>query len=284
MRIPEILRAKKTGRKLTMLSVYDCPMADIVDRSGVDMTLVGDSLGMVILGYPSTREVTMDEMIHHAKAVRRGVKKSLLIGDLPLKGVERGPRQALESARRFMNEAGCEAVKLEWVKDAPAILAAFRKARIPVMAHVGLTPQTIGAYKVQGAKADDALRIFNEAHVAETEGAFGVLFECVPEEVAKTVTSTLKIPTIGIGSGRGCDGQVLVFHDVAGMNASFRARFVQRYAYLYPSMEKAASRYVKAVSTGKYPRKKHTFAIPSEELAAFRDAVDAVKGKAKIWR
>ena len=252
-----------------MLTAYDHPTAELLDQSGVDWILVGDSLGMVVLGYSSTLPVTMDEMIHHAKAARRGVKNACLIGDIPLKGIEKGPRQALDSAKRFIEEAGCDAVKLEWGPQAAVIAALFKKHRIPFMGHVGLTPQRVKpgeGFRVKGASGDEAHTIYESAKVFEKNGAFAVLLECVPEKVSKLITENLKVPTIGIGAGKYCDGQVLVFHDLAGIFTRFTPRFVKRYANTHAIMRKAVARYAQEVKSGRFPAKKHTFSIDEKEL------------------
>ncbi|HTL70999.1 MAG TPA: 3-methyl-2-oxobutanoate hydroxymethyltransferase, partial [Candidatus Eisenbacteria bacterium] len=257
------------GKRWAMLTAYDCPTAEIVDSAGADFVLVGDSLGMVVLGYDSTAAVTMDEMIHHARAVRRGVKRAILVGDLPLKGVEKGPRQALASARRFVREAGCEAVKVEWGPRAAAVTALLTKNRIPVMGHVGLTPQTSKGFHVHGATAADAAAVLAAAKTFESLGAFAVLLECVPEPVGAAVTKALTVPTIGIGAGRSTSGQVLVFHDVMGLFTKFKPRFVKRYAEFEPAMRKAAAAFVSDVARRRFPGPENVFSMKPEELAKF---------------
>ena len=255
-----------------MMTAYDAPTAELLEEQGVDILLVGDSVGMVLLGYDSTAPVTMDEMLHHAKAVRRGAKKSTVIGDLPLKGVQKGPKQALASARRFIREAGCQAVKLEWGPHAVESTRLMVKKGILVMGHVGLTPQRAakeGGYKVRGQQAENALEILRHALAFEKAGAFAVLLECVPAPVAKVITKTLKVPTVGIGAGPDCDGQVLVFQDVTGSFHKFRPRFAQRYGQVYESSQKAVGRFLKDVRQKKYPQKKHTFGMKSDERQRF---------------
>lgn len=284
MDIPALIQAKIRGKKWAVLTAYDFPTGEAVDAAGADFVLVGDSLGMVVLGYLSTRDVTMDEMIHHAKAVRRGVKKALVIGDLPLKGIEKGPNQALRSARRFMQEAGCDAVKVEWSERAPAILERLRREKIPVMGHVGLTPQSVpvgGPFKVKGALAEEAAAIYEAALTFEKLGAFSVVLECVPEPVAARITKALKIPTIGIGAGRFCDGQVLVFHDVTGIFNKFSPRFVKRYAELGPLMRKAVSSFVLDTAKGRFPAKCHVYEMPKEALKDFDMRIKNRKGKGR---
>lgn len=273
LKISVLVRAKKKSHRWALLTAYDAPTAEILEKAGVDFILVGDSVGMVVLGYPSTASVTMDEMIHHAKAVRRGAKRSLVIGDMPLKGIQQGPRQALGSAKRFIREAGCNAVKLEWGPNALRMTKLLVRHKIPVMGHVGLTPQTAqkkNGFRVQGQDAESAIGILKAAKAFEGEGAFSVLLECVPREVARRITRELRIPVIGIGAGPDCDGQVLVFHDLVGIFKKFRPRFVKRYAELDSVMARAVTRYVHEVRTGKFPAKKHSFSMSVKELEKFR--------------
>ena len=258
--------------RYVMLTAYDAPTAELLEAQGVDILLVGDSVGMVLLGYESTVSVTMDEMIHHAKAVRRGAKKSFVIGDLPLKGVEKGPKQALESARRFVREAGCQAVKLEWSPRCLKTTRLLVKNGIPVMGHIGLTPQSAakeGGFGVRGQRADKAAQLLKNALALEKTGAFAVLLECVPTPVAKKITQRLKIPTFGIGAGKYCDGQVLVFHDVVGAFKKFKPRFVRSYADVHSMMQQAVGRFVKDVRSEHFPKKKHGFNMKKEEAMRF---------------
>ena len=255
-----------------MITAYDAPTAALLEAEGVDVILVGDSVGMVLLGYDSTVPVTMDEMIHHAKAARRGAKKAFLMGDLPLKGVQKGPRQTLESARRFVRDAGCQAVKLEWNARCLESTRLLVKNRIPIMGHVGLTPQSAsrdGGFKVRAQEAEQAKELLQKALAFEKAGAFAVLLECVPTPVAQAVTKRLKVPTFGIGAGPHCNGQVLVFQDVVGSFKKFRPRFVKAYADADSVMRKAVSRFVRDVRTGRFPQKKHSFGMKKEERAAF---------------
>lgn len=264
---------KRSRRKLVMLTVYDAPTAELLEQAGVDVLLVGDSLGMVLLGYDSTVPVTMDEMIHHAKAVRRGAKKSFVIGDLPLKGVEKGPAQTLASAKRFMKEAGCQAVKLEW---GPRCLESARllvNNRIPVMGHVGLTPQTAakeGGFRVRAKEAQPAIDVAAQALAFEKAGAFAVLLECVPAPVAKTITELLRVPTFGIGAGPSCDGQVLVTNDLLGSFKKFKPRFVRSYADVHAVSLRAVGRFVSDVREKKFPTRKYSFGMPPQERRRFQ--------------
>ena len=274
MKIRDFAIFKRKRRKIVMMTAYDAPTAELLEAQGVDVLLVGDSVGMVLLGYDSTASVTMDEMEHHAKAVLRGAsKKALVIGDLPLKGVEKGPRQALESARRFIR-AGCKAVKLEWNRHSVDIVKILKKNSIPAMGHIGLTPQTAhkdGGYRVRGQGAEKAAEFLKHALQLEKAGAFAVLLECVPVPVAKIVTERLKVPTIGIGAGPYCDGQVLVFNDVIGTFNKFRPRFVRSYAKLFPPMERAVVRFVADVRGRRFPRKKESFRMAPEEERRFKE-------------
>ncbi len=266
------IRAKRLHKKWVMLTAYDAPTAELLESAGVDLILVGDSLGMVVLGYSSTVDVTMDEMIHHAKAVRRGAKKSFIVADMPLKGLEKGPRQALGSAKRFINEAGCDAVKVEWGSRALKITDLLIKNKIPVMGHIGLTPQTAGkkgGFKVQGQKAEQAAKIFEQALLLEKHKVFSVLLECVPRPLAKMITQSLKIPTIGIGAGPFCDGQVLVFNDIVGLFKKFHPRFVKKYVDADALMRKAVLKYKEDVLRGRFPIAKHSFSMKQEELLKF---------------
>ncbi len=268
------IKAKREGKKWAMLTAYDFPTAEVLEKAGADLILVGDSLGMVLLGYSSTADVTMDEMIHHAKAVRRGAKNSFIIGDLPLKGVEKGPQQALISSKRFIREAGCDAVKLEWGPKALETTDLLVRNKIPVMGHIGLTPQTaakIGGFKVQGQDAESALKILEAALLLEKHGVFSIILECVPAPIAAVITKTLKVPTIGIGAGPACDGQVLVFHDLVGIFTKFTPRFVKHYARLEPLMKNAVEKYVRDVKAARFPQRKHSFLMKKEELLNFRN-------------
>ena len=268
----QFIDAKKQKKKWAMLTAYDAPTAAQLETAGIDLILVGDSLGMVVLGYGSTSVVTMDEMIHHAKAVRRGAPKSFIIGDLPLKGIEKGASQALRSAKRFVEESGMDAVKIEWGKNARAIAGLLAKRNIPFMGHVGLTPQTVkkdNGFRVQGQGADSAMKILEAAKIFQENGAFAVLLECVPSPVAEVITKALKIPTIGIGAGPHCDGQVLVYHDIVGMFSKFTPRFVKQYLNLNSEISEAAEKYKKDVYRGRFPSMKQSFLMKKEEKELF---------------
>ncbi len=259
---------KKKGEKITMLTAYDYPTAQLVDRAGIDTILVGDSLGMVVLGYESTVPVTMDEMIHHCKAVTRGVKRSFVIGDMPFMSYHVGIERAVENAGRFLKEAGCDAVKLEGGSEMAPVVKAIVDMGIPVCAHIGLTPQTaskLSGFKVQGKDAESAKDLIRSAKDLEKAGAFMVVIECVPDVLAARITRELKIPTIGIGAGKDCDGQVLVYHDLVGLFERFTPKFVKQYIKLAPKITEALVQYKKEVEQGLFPAPEHTFSMKPEE-------------------
>lgn len=270
MRINDLLEQKNTGKKWTMLTAYDAPTAEILEKGGVDWILVGDSLGMVVLGYSSTAPVTMEEMLHHTRAARRGAPNSFIIGDMPLKAVQDGVQKALKAAKEFIRD-GANAVKVEWREDALEITHKLLRNGIPVMGHVGLTPQTAGpkGFKVRGADAEGASEVLEHALSFEKEGAFAVLLECVPAPVSKVITKKLKVPVIGIGAGADCDGQVLVFHDMVGWFTKFRPRFVKRYADAQKIFGRAIGRYIQEVQSGKFPDKARCFSMKSKEYERF---------------
>jgi len=267
--IPDLNNKKRSGKKITMLTAYDYPTARIIDEAEIDCMLVGDSLGMVVLGYDSTVPVTMDEMIHHAKAVRRGTKYAFLIGDMPFMSYQISKEETVRNAGRFMKEAGCDAVKLEGGYEAVEAVEAIVNAGIPVLGHIGLTPQTIsklGGYKVQGKDAHAARRLIDEALTLEKSGCFAVLLECVPDMVAKVVTEKLSIPTISCGAGPYCDGQVLVTNDMIGIFDRFIPKFVKQYVKLAPIILDGVKKYKEEVDSGAFPAKEHCFTISEEEL------------------
>ena len=252
-----------------MLTAYDYPLASLMDRAGIDMILVGDSLANVVLGLESTTQVGMTEMLHHAKAVTRAVKNSLVIGDMPYESYQVNIEESVKNARRFIDEAKCDAVKFEWFEKCLEVTKMVVKAGIPVMGHIGLTPQTaekIGGFKVQGKDAETAKRLIQQAKDLEKLGCFSIVLECVPDKIAQMITEGIKIPTIGIGAGIYCDGQVLVTHDMLGLFERFTPKFVKKYVNLSDSILKAVQDYKKDVLEGKFPAKEHTFTIKEEEL------------------
>lgn len=260
--IQDFLKKKSEGRKITMLTAYDYPFAQIVDEAGIDAILVGDSLGMVVQGLENTLPVTMDEMIYHTKIVARAVKSALVIGDMPFMSYQASLEEAVRNAGRFLKEAGASAVKLEGGSEVAEQIRAMTRSEIPVMAHIGLTPQAIhrmGGYKVQGKTEESAKRLLHEAHVVEDAGAFALLLEAIPINLAKKITKELSVPTIGIGAGPHCDGQVLVLHDVIGMFERFVPKFVKRYANLKEEARKAIETYRKEVEQGVFPSDEQSF-------------------------
>ena len=260
--IHDFLKKKRESKKITMLTAYDFPFAQIVDEAGIDAILVGDSLGMVVQGLDNTLPVTMDEMIYHTKMVTRAVKNSMVIGDMPFMSYQTGIEDALRNAGRFLKEAGASAVKMEGGSEIAGHVQAMTKVDIPVMAHIGLTPQSIhrmGGYKVQGKSEESAEKLFEEARIVEASGAFSLILEAIPLGLAKKITEELSIPTIGIGAGPYCDGQVLVLHDVIGMFERFVPKFVKRYANLKEEALKAVQRYREEIENGIFPSKDQSF-------------------------
>ncbi len=267
-KISQVLEKSQRNQKITMLTAYDFPLATIVDQCGIDIVLVGDSLANVVLGLESTKEVGMAEMLHHTKAVRRAVKNALLIGDMPFDSYQVVPKNAVKNAKRFIDEAGCDGVKLEWFENCLEVTEKIVKSGIAVIGHVGLTPQTadkLGGFKVQGKDALSAKKIIEQAKALEACGCFSIVLECVPDKLAAEVTRILEIPTIGIGAGAACDGQVLVTHDLLGMFARFHPKFAKRYVDVSALMKKGIRKFKEEVESGKFPTKKYSFSMPSEE-------------------
>ena len=253
---------KQKGVKITALTAYDAPTAALLDEAGVDVVLVGDSVGNVKLGYDNTIPVTVAEMLHHVKAVRRGVRRALLVADMPYLSYELDAKEAVRNAGLLIKEGGAEAVKLEGGLEVAPVIKEMLKANIPVMGHLGLTPQAInrlGGYKVQGRKPQEAERMLTDARVLEGSGVFALVLECVPAELARELTRKLPIPTIGIGAGPECDGQILVVDDMLGLSKGPAAKFVKRYADLRSQAADAVKRYVSDVQAGKYPGPEHTY-------------------------
>lgn len=261
--------ALKNKRKITMLTAYDYPMSLAVDKAGIDMILVGDSLANVVLGLKSTTEVGMNEMLYHAKAVTRSVKHALVIGDMPYESYQTHPEASVKNAARFITEAKCDAVKLEWFDRCLEITQKIIETGIPVMGHIGLTPQTadkLGGFKVQGKDAQAATRLIEQALALEKAGCFAIVLECVPDKIAQIIAQKLKIPTIGIGAGKYCDGQVLVIHDMLGLFERYTPKFVKKYLDLNSLINKAVSDYKREVEEGTFPGPAHSFTIKEEEF------------------
>ena len=267
--ITDLQNKKREHKKITMLTAYDYPMARIVDDAGIDIILVGDSLGMVVLGYDSTVPVTMDEMIHHSKAVRRGTKYAFLIGDMPFMSYQVSKEEAVRNAGRFMKEAGCDAIKLEGADEVIDATIAIVNAGIPVLGHIGLTPQTIsklGGFRIQGKTAEAAKSLIEQALKLERAGCFGIVLECVPDMVGKLIAERLAIPVISCGAGKYCDGQVLVLNDMVGLFDRFVPKFVKQYVKLSHSVLEGVKKYKDEVERGTFPSAEHSFTIKEEEL------------------
>lgn len=268
--IPDIKAKKEKNEKIVALTAYDFPVAKILSESGVDLILVGDSLGMVVLGYENTIPVTMDEMIHHTKAVVRASKRPLVVGDMPYFSFHVSEEETLRNASRFLKEAGAQAVKVEGASQKRLkMIETMVDSGIPVMGHVGLTPQSIhhfGHFRVQGKKAQEAKRIVSQAQELERSGVFSVILECVPMELSKMITEELKIPTIGIGAGPHCDGQILVFHDLAGYANDYLPKFVKRYTHLHKILSEAVHSYVQDVREKKFPDDTHSYHVKSRKV------------------
>ena len=248
-----------------MLTAYDYPLAKLLDQCGVDIVLVGDSLANVVLGLPNTKYVGMAEMLHHAKAVNRGVEKAMLVGDMPYEAYQKDPREAVNNANKFVKEAGCDAVKIEWFKDCQLVVEKLVAAGISVMGHVGLTPQTAEEYKVQGKKAEDAKNIINQAKQLEVWGCFCIVLECVPDKLAQVITNSLSIPTIGIGASVYCDGQVLVTPDMLGMFDDYRPKFVKQFVDVKALIIQGINQFKNEVASSTYPDDQHSFTMSDEE-------------------
>jgi 3-methyl-2-oxobutanoate hydroxymethyltransferase len=253
---------KRKGEKIAMLTAYDYPTAAILDQAGIDLLLVGDSLGMVVLGYGSTLPVTMDEMIHHTKAVCRGARWAMVVGDMPFMSYQESLDKALYNAGRFLKETDAQAIKLEGGRGVAEMTQRMTTSGIPVMGHLGLTPQSVqqfGGFKIQGRGDEAGRRILEDAVILEEAGAFAVVLEAVPAELAGEVTRSLAIPTIGIGAGSACDGQVLVTNDILGIYDRFTPKFVKKYANLTPEISRAVKEYAAEVKAGTFPAKEHSF-------------------------
>ncbi len=268
---------KSRGEPITMLTAYDYPTALAVDRAGVDAILVGDSLGMVVLGYENTLPVTMDDMLHHCKAVARGAQFALLIGDMPFMSYQVDTKEAVRNAGRFLQEAGMDAVKLEGGAERLDVIRAIVRAGIPVMGHLGLTPQSVhqlGGFRAQAKEPAAARKLLDDARRLQEAGCFSLVLESVPARLAALVSEKLTIPTIGIGAGVGCDGQVLVTHDLLGLFDRFTPRFVKQYASLHAEMARAFAEYIDDVRAKRFPAEAHSVAMSDEAWQALQKALD----------
>ncbi|UTF51336.1 3-methyl-2-oxobutanoate hydroxymethyltransferase [Desulfomicrobium sp. ZS1] len=267
--ISDFLQMKKNGEKIVMLTAYDYPSARLAEEAGIDVVLVGDSLGMVVLGYDSTVPVTMADMIHHSRAARRGAKGTFMLTDMPYLTYQISSAQAMENAARLVQEGGCEGVKIEGGEEIAPQVRALVNAGIPVCAHIGLTPQSataLSGYKVQGRTAEAATKLLHDAVALEEAGAFMIVLECIPAQVAELISKRLSIPTIGIGGGAACDGQVLVFHDTLGLFERFVPKFVKQFETLGVKAKDALSVYADEVRSGAFPDAAHSFSMNEEQL------------------
>ena len=267
---------KERGEPITMLTAYDYPTAMAMDKAGVDSILVGDSLAMVVLGYENTLPVTMEEMLHHARAVARGARSALLVGDMPFMSYQVSAEEALRNAGRFLQQGGMDAVKLEGGRERADAVRAIVGAGIPVMGHIGLTPQSVhqlGGFRAQGKTASVAKRLLEDAKILEDSGAFSLVLESVPARLAEVISKQISIPTIGIGAGVGCDGQVLVTHDLLGLFDRFTPKFVKQYANFHAEMNKAFTAYIDDVETKRFPAVEHTVEMTDEEWNAFQEEI-----------
>jgi 3-methyl-2-oxobutanoate hydroxymethyltransferase len=279
--LTELAEMKRRGDRIVMVTAYDAPGARFADGAGIDVVLVGDSAAMVVLGHDSTVPATMDEMLVLTRAVTRGARRPLVVADMPFGSFQVSDEGALGNAIRFLKEAGADAVKLEGAGPMLSRVRALVGAGIPVMGHIGLTPQSatmLGGFKAQGRTAEKARRLVDDAIALEAAGCFALVLEAVPSPVATRITETLTIPTIGIGAGAGCDGQVLVYHDLLGLYEARAPRFVKRYAALADEIRSALEKYAEDVRAGRFPEEQHGYSMPDEELAAFEGAlVEAVE-------
>ncbi|MGD2040695.1 MAG: 3-methyl-2-oxobutanoate hydroxymethyltransferase [Anaerolineae bacterium] len=271
------LEKKERDEPITMVTAYDYPLAVAADRAGIDSILVGDSLGMVVLGYDNTLQVTMADMLHHCRAVARGARYPLLVGDLPFMSYQTSVEEAVRNAGRFLQTAGMDAVKLEGGHERADAIRAIVSAGIPVMGHLGLTPQSVqqlGGFRAQGRTAAAAHRLLDDALLLQEAGCFSLVLEAIPGRLASLVSERLTIPTIGIGAGAGCDGQVLVIHDLLGFFDRFTPKFVKQYAHLHQEIAEALSAYHEDVKSGSFPAAEHTIEMPETEWDAFLEDVD----------
>ncbi len=275
--LPRLTEMKTQGEPIVMVTAYDFPSATVAEEAGVDVVLVGDSAANVVLGYPGTEQVSMDEMVMLGKAVRRGLKTPLMVGDMPMGSYESSNELAIQNAQRLVKETGCQTVKLEAGGISVERARAIVRSGIPVMGHVGLTPQTataLGGYKAQGKTAKDAIKLCEDALALQAVGCFAIVFEAVPAAIAEVIVKKLEIPSIGIGAGPSTSGQVLVFHDLLGITTGHMAKFVKRYANVHDEMVAAVERYGKEVRSRHFPEPDHVYSVEPAELAEFRRYLD----------
>ncbi len=264
--VPDLRAVRESGRKIVMLTAYDYPTARILDAAGVDILLVGDSLGNNVLGYDSTLPVTMEEMLHHTRAVARAARRALVVGDMPYLSFQTGRRDAVRNAGRFLKEGGAAAVKIEGGRKRADLVRALLDAEIPVMGHIGLTPQSVhlmGGYRVQGKKVDQARALVDDAVALEEAGVFALVLEGMPENAGRAITEAVSIPTLGIGAGRFCDGQVLVFHDLVGLGEGTPPKFARRYARIGDEIAAAVGRFIADVRDGSFPSEAEIYSAPA---------------------
>ncbi len=269
--ISDLQKKKADGEKITMVTAYDFPSALMVERADLDMILVGDSLGMALLGYDTTLPVTMNEMIYHTKAVTRGARNTFVVGDMPFLSYHRSLEETIANAGRFLQKGGAQGVKLEGGSEQSKKIKALTEIGIPVLGHIGLTPQSVhqlGGFKVQGKGVTAAQKLIENAKSLEKSGAFAIVLECIPAPLAKIISKTITIPTIGIGAGADCDGQVLVWHDLLGISSGKMPRFVKKYANLHDEIVTALKDYKTDVEDNRFPEEKHTYTLDGENLAA----------------
>ncbi|MGD7045412.1 3-methyl-2-oxobutanoate hydroxymethyltransferase [Jeotgalibacillus proteolyticus] len=267
----DFMKMKEKNEKVTMVTAYDFPAAKAAEQAGIDMILVGDSLGMVVLGYDSTVPVTLEDMIHHTKAVKRGAPNTFIVVDMPFMTYHLSTQETLKNAARLLQETGADAVKVEGANNVIPMIRSLTEAGVPVMAHLGLTPQSagvLGGFKVQAKTAEQGLKLTQDAIECEQAGAFAVVLECIPQQITEQAASRLSIPTIGIGAGVQADGQVLVYHDLIGYGDYKLAKFVKQYTNVYASIGEALSQYINEVKSGEFPAQNHSFNMKEEERTA----------------
>ena len=272
--IRDLARMKRRGEKIPMITAYDYTSAQLVERAGIPLILVGDSLGQVVLGYDSTVPVSMDDMVHHIKTVVRGTRRAHVVGDLPFLSYHAGVSDAIRNAGRLLKEAGAQSVKLEGGRSQAETVSRIVQSGIPVMGHIGLTPQAVnqlGGYRVQGKSVKDAVRLMDDAHSLEQAGAYAIVIECVPEPLARMITERVSVPTIGIGAGAGCDGQVQVFHDMMGLYEDFIPKHARRYAQLGQAMVEATQSYISDVQDGSFPDDSESFPLSDKVLESLSE-------------